>query len=373
MFSKAIRIFTINGFDIKLDPSWLVIAALITWSLARFFPTVLPDQFFVTYVAMAFIAMMTFFASLLLHELAHSVVARHFGVQIKGITLFLFGGVAELESEPQSASVEFWVAIAGPLMSLFLALWFGVLAGVADALFSAPALTEVLSYLSTINLVLALFNLVPAFPLDGGRILRAVIWHRTGNILKATESASKSGTIVGYALMGIGLAALFQGAVVAGLWQILIGSFVLVAARASYQDQLGRSAHGNEPVSAAMMSPPVTVSPDLALSDFVDRIMFGQGLSFVPVVENGVLLGHMDRELLSGIERDNWAATRVGDIFAGLDPKMMITPEMPIADLMSRITRTGHRKFLVTRDGHELVGVVTLADLTGYLMTPDTP
>lgn len=370
MFSKAIRILTINGFDIKLDPSWVLIAALITWSLTQFFPTVLPGQPFATYLTMALIAMFSFFASLLLHELAHSVVARHFGVQIKGITLFLFGGVAEMETEPQSAGVEFWIAIAGPLMSLFLALCFWILTGVSAALFTNDALIYVLSYLATINLAIALFNLVPAFPLDGGRILRALLWYRSGDILKATETSTKSGAIVAYVLMTMGVFSLFQGAVVSGLWQIMIGGFVLIAARASYQHQLGQSVHARNPVGAVMTPNPITVSPDVSLSDFVNQTMLNHSVSFVPVVEDGVLLGHIDPAVLSGIDRDNWDNTQVGDIFAGLDPDTMVPPDMQISDLLTLISQTGKRKFLVTQ-GHDLVGVVSLADLTNYLVRAD--
>ncbi|WP_300019868.1 site-2 protease family protein [uncultured Roseobacter sp.] len=371
MFSNAVKLFSINGFDIKLDPSWLLIAALITWTLSQgYFPAILPHQSTGTYLAMALIAMLCFFASLLLHELAHSVVARRLGVPIKGITLFLFGGVAELEAEPRSAAVEFWVALAGPVMSLALALGFWILAQLSETLAAATPVSMVLGYLALINLILALFNLVPAFPLDGGRVLRAYLWHRKGDVLAATETAAQSGTIFAYVLMGFGLVALFNGALIAGLWQIMIGFFVLMAARAAYQTQLAKVAFDHKTVAALMQRDPIVISPEMTLSEFVNRIMLRHNVSFVPVVEDGVLLGHMDQAVLAGIDREHWSNTRVGDVFAGLDGQASISGEMPVQDLMVRIADTGRRKFLVV-DGHQLMGVISLADLTRYLRLSD--
>lgn len=367
MFSNSVKLFALSGFQIKLDPSWLLIAALITWSLSQqYFPSVIPDQGFQTYLVMALVAMLCFFASLLLHELAHSVVARRFGVPIKGITLFLFGGVAELEAEPQSANVEFWVALAGPAMSLCLGLGFWVLAQFSDLALNSLLLTEVLSYLAMINLVLAVFNLVPAFPLDGGRVLRAYLWHRHGDILQATATAAKSGSIFAYVLMMLGVLALFQGALIAGFWQIMIGSFVLIAARSSYQNQLARIVFDDKTVGTLMKGDPIVVAPEMTLSDFVNKIMLQHRVNFVPVVEDGILLGHMDQTVLSGIDRENWSGTRVGDVFAGLDKAASIPPDLPVQDLMATIAKTGRRKFLVVQ-GQRLVGVITLADLTRYL------
>lgn len=371
MFSKAVKICAINGFDIKLDPSWILIAALITWSLSQqYFPSTAPNLSPQTYLAMGLAAMMCFFASLLLHELSHSVVARRLGVPIKGITLFLFGGVAELEAEPQSARVEFWVALAGPAMSFCLALGFWALALISEVTLNAAPLTTILSYLALINLILALFNLVPAFPLDGGRILRAYLWHRNGDVLQATETASYSGMILAYALIAFGVLALFRGALITGFWHIMIGSFVLLAARASYQSQLAKAVFGNKSVGALMKHTPIVIGPDATLSEFVNRIMLRHGVSFVPVVEDGVLLGHMDRTVLSGIDRENWANTRVGDVFAGLDNKSTISKDMPVQDLMALISNTGQRKFLVVED-HQLAGVISLADLTRFLQLSD--
>jgi len=371
MFANAVKLFTINGFDIKLDPSWALIAALITWSLSRqYFPHVFPGQSIEVYLAMALAAMLCFFASLLLHELAHSVVARRLGTPIKGITLFVFGGVAEMEAEPNSATAEFWIALAGPAMSLVLSFGFWMLAQFSTLYSDTAVLTEVLAYLAIINLILALFNLVPAFPLDGGRVLRAVLWHRNGDILKATETAARSGAIIAYVLMGLGVLALFQEATVTGLWQIMIGVYILIAARSGYQAQLARVAFEDKFVGALMARNPVVVSPALTLAECVNQVMLRYGVRFLPVLDDGVLLGHIDQNILFGIDRENWSQTRVDDVFVGLNDAHTVAPDMPVQDLMSLISQTGQRKFLVV-ENDTLVGVITLADLMHYLQVSD--
>ncbi|MBD3665414.1 site-2 protease family protein [Sulfitobacter aestuariivivens] len=367
MFTNAIKLFSINKFDIKVDPSWLIIAALVTWSLSQqFFPDALPGRSPQAYLAMAIIAMLGLFASLLLHELAHSVVARHLGVPIKSITLFLFGGVAELEAEPKSGLTEFWISIAGPLMSLALAVGFWSLSGAATLIDLPPALISVLFYLALINLVLAVFNMVPAFPLDGGRVLRAYLWHRSGDVLASTRTAARSGIFFAYFLMAFGIAALFQGAIFTGLWQIMIGGFVLIAARATYTSQLSKSVFEGHRVQALMTRDPITAHPDMTLAAFVNQIMLHHSLTFVPVTEGSVLLGHIDGSVLSGIDRENWASTRVGDVFVGLHDEDMVSPKTLLSDLMERIGKTGKRKFMVV-EGHQLLGVITLSDLTACL------
>lgn len=371
MFSNATRLTTLGGFEIKLDPSWFLIAGLITWSLAtQYLPATLPGHSGVVYLVLAIVAMTGFFGSLLLHELAHSVVARRFGVGIKAITLFFFGGVAELENDPPSARAELWIAFAGPAMSIALGLAFGLLSLVLQAMGLPPTLTVITSYLATINLILAVFNLVPAFPMDGGRILRAYLWHRTGDVLRATKTAAQAGRLFGYTLMGVGILAVFQGGLSAGLWYVLIGFFVLAAARSAYQGQLMQSTFEGKTVADIMIRSPVVVSPEITLSEFVNQVMLKHQISFAPVVADGVLLGHMDKDVLAAIDRDNWTSTRVGDVFAGLDVAAVIPPELSVQDLLNQIAQTGTRKFLVVED-HELRGVVTLVNLIAHMHSKD--
>ena len=367
MFSNSVKIFSLSGFDIKVDPSWLIIASLITWSLSqKYFPDVVPDATLVTYLMMALIGMLGLFGSLLLHELAHSVVARRLGIEIKSITLFIFGGLAELGAEPKNARDEFWIAVAGPALSLGLAFCFWVFAQTALLASGADTFVAVLSYLALINLVLALFNLVPAFPLDGGRMLRAYLWHRSGDALQATRTAAHSGTVFAYFLMALGVLALFQGAFVSGLWYLLIGGFVLVAARSTYTSKLAQTVLADKVVGDLMTLSPVTAAPEMTLAEFVNQVMLRHSVSFVPVVDGDVLLGHIDQVVLSRIDRENWGNARVGDVFVGLDNAAIVAPDMAVSDLLDQISQTGQRKFMVVRD-HQLFGIVTLADLTRYL------
>ncbi|MFA8444201.1 site-2 protease family protein [Yoonia sp.] len=371
MFSNTIRLFNIDGFEIKLDPSWFLIAGLITWTLStQYFPVTLPGLTGTAYLMLAIVAMLGFFGSLLLHELSHSVVARSYGVQIKGITLFIFGGVAELETEVPTAKAELWVALAGPAMSLCLSFGFWISSLVIQTVFDITALAVVLSYLATVNLIIAVFNMVPAFPLDGGRVLRAYLWSRHGDVLKATKTAARSGTIFGYTLIILGLMVLFQSAATAGLWYVLIGFFVLAAARSAYQNQLMHSTFDGKTVSAVMVRDPIVVAPELTLSLFVNQVVLKHGVSFAPVVSDGVLIGQIDKDVLSAIDRENWGNTRVGDVFAGLDVATTLAPDMPVEDLLKQIATTGTRKFMVV-DDHKLLGVVTLANLIGHLRTAE--
>ncbi|WP_027255920.1 site-2 protease family protein [Leisingera aquimarina] len=367
MFSNAFKIATLQGFDIKIDPSWALIAALITWSLStQFFPRVYPGAAPGVYITLALLAMLGFFASLILHEMSHSVVARRFGVEIKGITLFIFGGVAELGSEPKTAISEFWIAIAGPLMSFALALGFWLLAQAGSLLAPEMALNHVFAYLALINLVLAVFNLVPAFPLDGGRIFRAYLWSQSKDLLKATATATRISSFFAYALIIFGVIGLFSGNPVASLWKVLIGVFVLMAAKGTYAHQLQAAAFKDKTIARMMTRDAVTVLPEVSLQYLVDEVMLTERKTFVPVTEGDVLLGYVSTELLQGVRREEWLVTKVGDVYAPLDEDNTVSPGLPAAELMAKVSATGRRKFLVA-DGRQLLGVITLTDLMSYL------
>ncbi len=367
MFSNARTIVRLFGLDVRIDPSWLLIAALITWSLwQHVFPASLPGQSQTTYAVMAFVAMFMFFASLLLHELAHALMGRRFGVETRTITLFLFGGVAELEEEPARATDELWIAFAGPAMSLALSAIFAAMGSMASFFPASGLVVAVLNYLALINLILALFNLLPAFPLDGGRVLRAVLWRRSGDVLSATEAAARLGSLLAYGLMGLGVLSLFHGGLVGAFWQIFLGFFVLAAARSSVEAQRIKTLLGEKTVAELLTPTPVVTTPHATLAELVNQVMLGNRVSFVPVVEQGVLLGHIDSVVLASIDREHWADTHVGDVFVDLAHSAIVAPTMPVTDLFGRIAETGQRKFLVVEDA-KLVGVITLADLGRYL------
>jgi Zn-dependent protease len=217
MWGNSLKVARLHGIDITLDPSWFLIAILIIWSLATgYFSADLPEANPATLLSFATIAMLGLFVSIVLHELAHAFVAGHFGLRVRRITLFLFGGVAELESEPVSANTEFWVAIAGPVASLCIALVFWGSDYIAMLIEASDPLRSVLGYLTALNIILALFNMLPAFPMDGGRILRAWLWNRSGDFLAATRQAIKASKALSYAIAILGLLAAFSGGCNAG-------------------------------------------------------------------------------------------------------------------------------------------------------------
>jgi Zn-dependent protease len=370
MFCKSLTIFSSHGFEFRLDPASIVIAGFMTWSLSqRHFPSVLPDRSGQSYLVMALAAIGLFLCSLLLREWARLTLARRAGVPVRTITLFAFGGVTKQAAAPESPANEIRVALAGPITSLALALGFKGLAAALASLPGHEAGLAVLSYLAMVNLVLGVFNLIPAAPLDGGRILHGYLWHMSKNARVASQRASKSGSVFGTLLMALGVLVLFQGATNAGLWQVLAASFLLLAARPTAPPP---SAFKEKTVKMLMSTTPVTVSPDITLSECVNQVMLRSNVRFVPVVESGVLLGHISQALLTGIDRENWGGTRVGDVFAGLDPETTVSPDTQVHDLMAMISRTGRRKFLVVKDQH-LAGVITLSDLAQYLYAQSMP
>ncbi len=367
MFKNAIEVVKVFGFRIKVDPSWFLIVALIVWSLSTtYFPSALPENTRGDYVTLSIFAALGLFGSLILHELSHALVARRFGVKISGITLFIFGGVAELEQEPTSAKSEFWIAIAGPVMSLFLGGAALMVSGAIESLGLSQAGVVLFSYLGLINLVLAAFNLVPAFPLDGGRILRAALWAYRGDLIWATRIASKAGSIFGYALIFSGLWALLSGSTIGGLWQILIGMFVLSASKGAYQSLMTKETLKGQTVRALMTGQSWTASPIDTLYNVVNDIMLEHNASFIPVLDGDHLLGYIDTALVQKISRDQWPHTLVRDTYVAANQANTIGPDTPTQVLMEKIAKSGQRKFMVS-EGTTLLGVITLADLTTYL------
>ncbi|SFS55349.1 Zn-dependent protease (includes SpoIVFB) [Sulfitobacter marinus] len=367
MWGNAIKIAQLRGFDIKIDASWVLIAALMVWSLSTtYFPSQLPDLGRPTILTISVISMLGLFGSLLLHELAHAVVAARFGVKVAGITLFLFGGVAELQSEPQSGNTEFWIAIAGPLASaaIALAFWFSELAASFAGL-SVPV-QAILSYLAVINLVLALFNLLPAFPMDGGRVLRAWLWARSGDLMASTRRAVAISSFFAYGLMALGLYAVFSGAPTSGFWPVLIGLFLLATSRATLTQLETKTALEGRSVASLMTRNPWTAEPDMSLSELVNRVFLKHSISFAPVVESGTLLGYVDTQILHKIDREHWTTTIVEDVVEPTSSENTVSFDVMAVDLIELMQKTGRRKFLVV-EAHDLVGVITLANMMALL------
>lgn len=361
MFGRGITIFRLFGFNIKVDISWLFLATLITLSLATgYFPYKYPDLQQQIYWWMGLVGAAGLFASIVFHELSHSLVARRYGMPIRGITLFIFGGVAEMEEEPPTAKAEFFMAVAGPIASGVLALAFY---GLTRAASGAPvAVVGVTEYLAFINMLLAAFNLVPAFPLDGGRMMRAALWYWKGDLRWATRVASDAGSGFGFLLIALGLVNLLGGNWVGGIWYGLIGLFIRGAAASSYMQMRTRQFFEGEPVSRFMIRDPIVAPADITVQQLLDDYIYGHHHDLFPVTSDDRLLGCVGIAEVKTVPREKWDWTAVRDIMAGCSAENTISPDEDAVRALSLMRRTGNSRLMVVRDGR-LVGLVTLKDL----------
>ncbi len=371
MTSRSITILRVAGIPIRIDASWIVIALVVTWSLAvefaRSYPLRLNPGFTAaTYWFMAAIGAVLLFVCLILHELGHSLVGQRFGMRIRSITLFIFGGVAELESEPKSAKGEFWMAVAGPAVSLALAVGFWavwVVGGVADW---PVSVLGVLRELAAINAILVGFNLVPAFPLDGGRVLRAILWATTKNLKQATSITSQMGAGFGTAMMLLGVVGVLGGQVVFGMWWLMLGWFLRGASQRGFEQVVVRRALEGEPVRRFMTTDVSSVQPDLDVENLVENYVYQEHHKMYPVRENGHVLGYVTPREIKQVPRGEWPRHRVAEIMASDLDRVEITPETDALAALARMQRSDQSRLLVVDHG-SLVGIVTLHDLLEFL------
>ncbi|MDH5296397.1 MAG: site-2 protease family protein, partial [Nitrospirota bacterium] len=287
MFKRTLTLFQLLGFKIAIDWSWPLLALLIVWSLAMgVFPNEYPDLAQGTYWMMGISGALGLFGSLILHELSHSLVARRYNIPITQITLFIFGGVAHMDKEPPNATSEFRMAIAGPVASLLLSVGFYGAQTLGHLQGLPLPMLAVLGYLGFINLVLAVFNLFPAFPLDGGRMFRAMLWHWKGDLRWATQLASRIGSGFGFLLMILGVLNILHGRPLNGLWFCVLGLFLDRAASASYDHLLVRQTFEGEPIRRFMTTHVVTVRPDLSIREFVEQYVYRHLHDVFPVVNH---------------------------------------------------------------------------------------
>jgi Zn-dependent protease/CBS domain-containing protein len=367
MFGSRWRLFRLFGIPISLDASWLIIVALLTWTLATgFFPRALPDLEPADWWLLGVVTTLAFFACLLLHELGHALAARALNIPIRGITLFLFGGVAELGGEPTSAKSEFLMAIAGPVVSAVLSGLFWLAADYGAGAGWPDPVVLVLSYLCFINLAVLVFNLVPAFPLDGGRVLRSIIWGVTGSLRRSTFVASLLGRAFAWFLIALGIWSLFQGDIFNGIWLGLIGMFVNNAALSSYQQVLIRQALAGEPVRRFMNPDPIVVPPALDLRHWVDDYVYRYHRKSFPVASDGHLEGMISTQALARYPRPEWERHRVGEVMRHDLQEVTIPPTADALQALGQMQRTGSSRLLVT-EGDQLVGIVSLKDLLRFL------
>jgi Zn-dependent protease/predicted transcriptional regulator len=362
MFSHRVRLFTLFGFEVNIDASWLLLAVLVTWTLAKaVFPSFTPGFSSETYWWMGVAAALGLFFSIIFHEMSHSLVARRYGMSIRGITLFIFGGVAEMEGEPVSARGELLMAAAGPAASIVLALAFALLARVVGEALPEPV-TGVIWYLALINGVLALFNLIPAFPLDGGRMLRAGLWAWRGDITWATRMAAGAGDIFGIILIALGVIEIILGDFVGGMWRFLIGLFLRSAAASSYQQTLAQKVLTGVSVAQVMTRQPIAVSPELSIAAFIDDYVYRYHHRSFPVVREGLLVGHVGTREAAATDRASWPVTPLAQIMVACSAEDVVTPEVDALKALAQMQRGGRSRLFVVREGR-LIGILSLRDM----------
>lgn len=366
MFGARWRLFRLFGIPFYLDISWLVILALLTWTLTDSFSRQLPDLRATSYWTMGLIAAVSFFICIVLHEMGHALVARRLGMPVKGITLFMFGGVAELGGEPRTAMSEFAMAIAGPVVSVLLAIlfWAGSFIGANSGW--NPATVMVLEYLAVINVVVLGFNLVPAFPLDGGRVLRSILWGISGNLRQATYWASLAGQAFAWFLIAMGIIEVFAGHFLNGLWIGLIGLFLRSAAQGGYQQVLIKQALEGEKVRLFMNTEPIIVPPNLDLQHWVEDYVYRHHRKSFPVAANGHLEGLVTTRDLAKYPREEWNQHTVSELMRTDLNAVSIEPDAEALDALRKMERTGSSRLLVA-EGNHLVGIVSLKDLMRLL------
>ena len=366
MFGRRITLFKLFGFEVRLDASWILIAVLVTWSLAAaMFPAEYPGLTPQAYWLMGIVGALGFFGSIVIHELCHSLVANHHKLPMRGITLFIFGGVAEMGGEPQSPKVEFLMAIAGPIASIVLGLVFYLAAAATRG--GRPEVVGVFAYLAWINLILAGFNLIPAFPLDGGRVLRAALWSWKGNLTRATAIASRIGAGFGFLLMAYAIYQLFYGYVISAIWSFLIGAFLRGASQMSYEQVVVRQVLGGEPVSRFMRPHPVTVGPEISIRELVEEYFYRYDFKVYPVVgESEDLIGCVTTADVKAIPKEEWDRHRVSEIAKPCSEANIIGPETDAMQVLSRIRGTAASGLLVAERNH-LVGMISARDILNYL------
>ena len=362
--NEDIRLGRIAGFPIGINWSVLVIVWLLTWSLADgSLPHDAPGHATLTYWLAGLSGAFLFFGSLIAHELAHALVARRAGVEVKGLTLWLFGGVASLGSEPGNPRDDFRIAAVGPVTSLALAGGFGVASVAIDALGVAHIVVSLARWLAGINLMLGLFNLVPGAPLDGGRLLRAHLWRRHGDRVRAAVTAARAGRVVGFTLVALGLLEVAAGASVGGLWFAFIGWFLLGAARAEEAAVLTRDVLAGVRVRDVMSPDPITVPGTLTVDELVDRYVLGSRHSAYPVRDaEGRTTGLVTLALVRGVPPSARSSTLVDAIALPLGRVPIAAPGDALVGVLGALDGEAGGRVLVF-DGEHLVGIVTAADV----------
>ncbi len=360
----SIRLGKIAGIEIGIHYSWFVVLALFTWSLAAgFFPDRYEGWSQVTYWGTAIVAALLLFASVLVHELAHSLVARGRGFPVEGITLFILGGVSNLRAEARGPKDEFVISAAGPLTSVVLAVIFRLaLVPLGDR--DTPV-AAVLTYLALVNVLLALFNLLPAFPLDGGRVLRSIIWGATHSLSKATSVAARVGQVAGYLFIAAGVFEVLRGNFLGGLWIAFVGWFLQSAASTSLREMEAEASLKGILVEDVMERHPLTIGPDVSIQEAVFDYFLRHGKRALPVVEGDRLMGILTLTDVKSVPQQHWGSRKVRDEMTPV-PLKSLSPHDELAQALVLLGQDSLNQAPVV-EGGQLVGLLSRANIIQYL------
>jgi Zn-dependent protease/CBS domain-containing protein len=366
--SRGLHLFSVAGIPITIDPSWLIIFVLVSWSAGGLFQIWLPEASTLMIYGLGALAALLLFTSVLLHELSHCLVARLKGLEVNGITLFLFGGVSHMSREPDSPTDEIHIAGAGPLASFLLAGLF-----LALYLVTLPVgrmeLSAVLLYVCLVNTALGAFNLVPAFPLDGGRVLRAWFWNNSRSFTGATISAARVGRILAFSLMGLGALVAIATVSFNGVWWILIGLFLNRAATSSARQAQLQQTLGDHLVRQVMSPVTDTLSPDLPLNLAFSQAMAESPTGACPVAEDERVVGLLTRAGMERFPRQRWPYLAVADAMTPLAAAGQAHPDEAVMPVLQRMLASGQDQILVLDEEHRLLGVISRHDVLAFLQS----
>lgn len=361
----SFRIGKIAGIEVSIHVSWLLIVVLLTWSFATgWFPALSPGWTPLTYWSIGLLATLLLFASVLAHELAHSLVARARGLPVKNITLFIFGGVSNIEQEPKSPGVEFQMAFVGPLTSLLI----GGLAYLLLFLIKGGTspLAAILGTLAVLNVLLGIFNLVPAFPLDGGRVLRSIVWKISGNVRTATRVAALSGQGIAYLLILAGFYLIFGGDILNGIWFGLIGWFLLSGAQSANSQSMLETMLKGIKVGEVMNTNPATTPANISLQKLVDELLLPHGWRNAIVIQGEQPAGLITLADIRHIPRDEWGQTPVGHAMIPVERLHIVSSRQSLNEVLPLMVERDVNQLPVVEDGR-LVGVLSREDIVRFL------
>lgn len=353
----ALRMGRLGGIQILVHWSWIIIAGLLTASFWAQLTDEFTDLTDGEAVVLAAVGSLIFFGSILLHELAHAFTAMARGIEVKGITLYLFGGATEVDASSRSASDELVIALAGPMTSLLIAAGLGL----TGLLFGDP-IGGMLSYLALLNLLLAVFNMAPGLPLDGGRVFRAIVWGVTGDYVKATRWATSAGVAVGYLLIWVGLVSVWAGAL-AGLWLAAIGWMISQSARATGEQERLRATFTDVVASEVMTTPVVSIPPDCTIPVALTTYFRQASRTAYPVSDADGIVGLVDLRAVTRLRPEQIADATVGDIAEPLDPNLICEPTTPMSEVIALLSRSAAGGRVLVVDQGALVGIISAADI----------